>query len=284
MIETGSGVPFIISLVWTSLLVFYFIFLARAWAEYWWHTCDFEHSGSGWTISYSLGATLGYWPWTIPEGGNVYSWFMVQQFSIGVGTGSWQIRTYPLSAGALINYYKIAHHNKTSLRDAVIAIIIVAVLGQFIGAAWHIWMMAHFGGISKTNSWTWWMDYKAGRMVLSTWMNPQQTFGSILSWIGIGAVSAIIMYILRAKFAWFFLHPIAMASCLTYPSWSWLQALVALVLKLIGVRVIGAKRTYEYAVAFVAGYVWGYMIPYFPAGLYDFITNILPKLSALYVS
>ena len=86
------------------------------------------------------------------------------------------------------------------------------------------------------------------------------------------------------KFPWFFIDPTAFtASVAVGLIWTWGSALVALILRLVLIRVMGVKRYEEYAIPIAVGITLGFGAPILVVGLIEFFRVILPRFLSYYV-
>jgi hypothetical protein len=88
---------------------------------------------------------------------------------------------------------------------------------------------------------------------------------------------------MRMKFSWFFIDPAAFAFAAPYMDYCWLIALVALIVRVIMIRVVGTTRFTRYATAIASGLVWGYVAPILLLWLVEFSTVVIPRFMSFYV-
>ncbi len=175
--------------------------------------------------------------------------------------------------------YKLAQQTKMSARRMLIAMLIALALGIFAG----FWSMLHVGykhgmeasvvGPGHTFGFE---PYRDLHGFISSPL-PPNTEATIATGVGVG--SALVLAVLRMRFAWWPLHPVGYA---VSGSWSmeqlWFPMFVSWVLKAIILRYGGAKA-YKKAIPlfiglvlgeFVVGCYWGIHGAAFGVPTYDF--------------
>jgi signal transduction histidine kinase len=99
-----------------------------------------------------------------------------------------------------------------------------------------------------------------------------------------GLVLVFAVWWLRMRFPWFFIDPTALTMSMAVGLiWTWLFALIALILRVILIRVMGVKRFEEYVIPIGAGAALGFGAPIIVTGLIELFTVVLPRFSAFYV-
>ncbi|MEM2823886.1 MAG: DUF6785 family protein [Thermofilaceae archaeon] len=282
----GSGVPPVIALIMLFLAIIYYTALARVTSELWWHVDDFITTG-GYSYIYYPGVVLGHWPYTLPTEGNNYAAFVTAYLAYPFNE-CWTVRVNGLGPGGTIGLYKIAYETRTNLKDVLIATIFYVILGTVLTSIFMIWFLAHGGGITRTNSWGNWIHWaKTGYMVTGNWgfgPSGETRPEAIFPFAAAGLVLFFALYFLRIRFPWFPLDPTAFTMSLAVGLiWTWLSALVALVIKLVLVRALGVRRFEQYVLAIATGLALGFGAPILVAGLIEFFSVIMPRFAAYYV-
>lgn len=283
---TASGVPFIISIIMLAMAIIYYTALARVTSTLWWHVDDLVGTG-GYSYIYAPGAALGYWPWTTPPEGNNYAAFATGMLATPFND-CWTLRVNGLSPGGASGLYKIAYETRTNLRDVLVMAMVFAGLGTVMTYVWEIWFLAHGGGFSRTNSWGSWVHWwKTGYSITGDWnympfgaTSPNEVWPFAIT----GIVLVFLVWWLRTKFAWFFIDPTALTMSMAVGlEWTWLSGLVALVIKLVLVRVMGVRRFEQYVMPIATGIALGFGAPILLAGIIEFSNVIVPRFMAYYI-
>jgi len=241
----------------------------------------------GYSYIYAPGAALGYWPWTVPHEGNNYAAFATAMLATPFDN-CWTLRVNGFGPGGTVCLYKIAHGTRTNLKDVLVMSMIYAAFGTVLTYTWTIWFLAHGGGIARTNSWGSWVHWwKTGYAMTGAWQfmpwgatDPNAVWPYAIA----GFVLILAIWWLRMRFPWFFIDPTAFtASVAVGLIWTWTSALIALILRLVLIRVMGVKRFEDYVLPIATGIALGFGAPILIAGLVEFFTVILPRFSAFYV-
>jgi len=140
----------------------------------------------------------------------------------------------------------------------------------------------------RTNTWGSWVHWwKTGYMMTSSGQlmpigatHPNEVWPFALT----GLVLVLIVWWLRMKFAWFFIDPTALTMSMAVGlEWTWLSGLVALVIKLILVRVMGIRRFEQFVLPIATGIALGFGAPILIAGLIEYFNVVVPRFTAYYV-
>lgn len=280
----GTGVPVPIVIIMMVLLIVISTYLGKLQGLFWFHVGDFIQWG-GTSLIWVPGGLMGYWPLTPTIEGKTYAAFATATMQIPT-MSSWTYRCVGISPGGMGGLYKVAYETKTNLRDLVIGSLIVFIIGVPLSYVVYMWILLHSGGITNTSSWGSWVHWwKYGYGLYDNWtaITGDSRFEAPLQWYAIGFVLFLIVYALRRTFTWFFIDPAAFAFALPYIDYIWLCALVALIVKVILVRVLGATRFERYALALASGVAWGYGAPLLVAWAIEFTTVCIPRFMSLYV-
>lgn len=278
-ILTASGVPIPITIIWLVLFILWFAHVGRTSGEMAWGTMDWNPVPLGWYPMYGIGVSFGYWSPTVPEGGNVYSWFTFNNITYHSG------HFWRHTVGSSIPFlYNVAYSVRTNIGDLLKYIIIVIPISTLIAFTAHGWLLAHGGGTQNSNAWVWTVWTRTGSYMMWEWMaKPGQTFSWTGAWMAVGFIVGILSYIMRMKFAWFLFNPVGFMMVAYAGSWVWINALIALIAKFVGIRAVGPKKFEQYAWPASAGATIGFGSLWGIAGIANFFSVCLPRLMAQYV-
>ncbi len=191
---------------------------------------------------------------------------------------------HTLTSGSLVNLYKIAHYNRLNLKHVMILIIMCSTVFVVLGQVMTYWILGHAGGYANTNAWEWTLWAPEGAYWSgSDWGPTRYSFQNDLIYMIGGALVAIALYLIRLRFAWFFISPEALYANLFLPNYCWLAAAIALIVKTTGIRTVGIRRFEEYIMPAAAGTVIGFGAPWFLAMLVNFANVALPRFMSLFV-
>ena len=287
VLETAAGAPVIMSLIMMIVVVLYSFLLARIWAVFWWHTQHFADNATSFRTPYYIGSQLGYWPqmgafgdWDNPN--TSFPWYIYNRTQWAVGT--WTIMFTSASAGGQINLYKVAHYNRLNLKHIFVLVVMCSVVYVVLGQVISVWLMAHGGGVMNTNNWDWPLWSVEGTFFSDYWQRGSAwAYTESLMYTAGGALVVIALYIIRLRFAWFFISPEALYGNMFLPNYNWMNAIIALVVKTVGIRTVGIRRFEEYVMPAAAGAVIGFGALWIIAGLMNFGTVVWPRFMAQYV-
>jgi len=274
---TAVGVPFLIAIF---LLITWFLWQiahARVQAEVWWHDPCYWAYVYYWF--YPLGAGWA-WPAVVPTTSTGY---LMTQTAITL-LGEWTPRHFPMSSGFLCNYYYLVRRTNTSLKDAFTISIVTAVLASIVSLVTALWLANHIG-LSKS-ALTGYASYIAGWtsekgiVSMAAFTIPNE---HIVAWTVVGILTAFALYFIRMRWPAFFINPVAAIPAFWLMEFMWLASLVALVVKYILMRVLGAARFDRYVTSIAAGLAIGYGAMVIVPMIYHMATVIIPKFSMLYV-
>jgi len=287
VLETAVGAPFITNLGFLVVQILYALLIARIWAVFWWHTQAFTDNSTAIEIPYYVGSKLGYWgpmenfgDWNNPN--TSYPWYIYQRTTWALGT--WTIMFTSATAGGKVNFYKIAHYNKLNLKHLFVLMILCSVVYVVLGQVISVWLTAHGGGITNSNLWGWTLWGPSGSYWSdSSWGPTSFSFQNDMIYMSGGALVAIALYLIRLRFAWFFISPEALYVNTFLPNYNWMNALIALIVKTVGIRTVGIRKFEEYVMPAATGAVIGFGALWIVAGLINFGTIAWPKLMVQYV-
>jgi len=280
----ASGVPPIIAVIMLIMGYIVMTFLAKLTSMVFFHVGDFFGWG-GQSFVYAPGASLGYWPSSPTVETNTYAAFATSSMALPFN-GCWTLRCVGIGPGGAASLYKVARDTKANLRDVLVGSLVMCIIGVPIGMFSYIWIVSHGGGVTHTSSWgAWvhWWKYGTGLLGYGTGITGDSNMWAPFQWHALGIVLFFIIYALRMKFAWFFIDPAAFAFAAPYMDYSWLCALVALVIRVILVRAVGTTRFTKYVVAMASGLIWGYALLLLLLWLVEFTTVVWPTFMGFYV-
>ncbi|MEM4925964.1 MAG: DUF6785 family protein [Thermofilaceae archaeon] len=271
------GVPFVAAIL---LLLTWFIWQighARVMAEVWWHDpCYWAY------VFYWLYPAGAGWMWGTEIPTRSAGWLMTNT-AITI-LGEWTPRHFPMSSGFFTNYYYVVRRTRTNLKDAFIISVITAVLCSLIATIVPLWLANHIG-LSKS-ALVGYASYIAGYTSdkgitsMGAFTIPNE---HIAAWTVIGILTAFALYFIRMRWPAFIINPVAAIPAFWLMEFMWLASLVALVVKIVLVRALGAARFERYVTPIAAGVAIGYgalvIVPMF----FHIATTIIPRFAALYV-
>jgi len=93
----------------------------------------------------------------------------------------------------------------------------------------------------------------------------------------VGAAITIGLYMARARWPWFMINPAALSISLWLNEYMWMNAIVALIIKLVITRVGGVKALEEKVLPAVVGFCTGYGALFLFVALREIFLKVLPK-------
>lgn len=266
MLFVAGGVPIIMALVGPA----FYIVLTLGWVMLASQApVGYASSYHGLNLSYyfDMGTGLGQWgPRPDPNA------FNAMQMWASFGSGS---RMASYAAHGQFLSYKMGSMTKTRGRDilyiSIITMVSIAVCSQTL---WP-WFTTVFGGKNRLGT----VDYQVwdigGVWQLSNGSPP--TIGPAETWMYaiLGILVTFACFILRARFAWFFLNPIGFQ--LGGPAWSAIW-LIGFLIKWISLRIGGSRAWENYTLPTVVGIALGNGMIYIITAFIAFFTRGLPTL------
>ena len=280
---SAAGANPIMMIYFFILFILWQISIVRYYAEIWWHPPVIHDTYH--ILIWPVGASIGAWA-AVPSQSSQALY--IQNMALLVH-GSWAAyRQNPWNMGFTAHTYKWARDLNVSLKDVMIALFAIAIVGWPVAFIFNVWWLYHGGGYVKLNegTYTWPVDVALNQGVrglthFSSLLEMPFWYHGLLAVLGIATV--FIIYFLRMRFAWFLINPTAVAMTMWLTEFIWLAALVALIAKYIGIRIFGARRYEEYAAYVAAGLCWGLGAGYIIGGFYDLFMGVLPKFQAFFV-
>ncbi|MEM2185956.1 MAG: DUF6785 family protein [Thermofilaceae archaeon] len=280
---TAAGANPVMMIYFFILFILWQISIVRYYAEIWWHPPVIHDTY--YLLIWPVGAGVGAWA-SVPT--QASQPLYIQNMALLVH-GCWAAyRQSPWNMGFTAHTYKWARDLNVNLRDVMLALFAIAVVGWPVAFIFNVWWLYHGGGYVKLNEGTygWPVDVALNQGVrglthFSSLLEIPFWQHGVMALIGIILVFAI--YFLRMRFAWFMINPTAVAMTLWLVEFIWLAALAALIAKYLGIRIFGARRYEEYASYVAAGLCWGLGAGYIIGGFYDLFLGVLPKFYAFFV-
>ena len=157
--------------------------------------------------------------------------------------------------------FKVGQMTGTSAKDMFMTAVLLIVPLALFSHIFSIWFYHTYGGISKlatvANAWASGLATEINSWVTGTPafnMSGIERYGLLIG----GAVMAILMYMARMRFPWFFLNPGGLILLGAAPNLGVFAAILALVIKYIVLRVGGTRLFENNLVPAVAGFLVGY--------------------------
>lgn len=267
MLAGGTYAP--LSLILPLFYILYMFGWTRMMAE----AQEFMPSVHTYTgIAFDLGTFTGGWG-PRPDPAALNSIMMFRSI------GGWGHRMSSLSMHHWFKIYKLGRVFNTRAKDiliiSTITMVTTAIAAALIWPSWyaatggysteraveyHIWGLPH----------PWSFTYGTPPAI-----GTAETWGLAIA----GTVAAIAIYIMRARFPWFFINPVGM---MVLPNWWWPTWVGAFLIKYISLRIGGARMHERYVLPFSAGYCAGYgaiviiasFIMFFQISVPEFLTRI----------
>jgi len=277
----GFGMPAIVAIAFWVIWVVWSIGQGRVYNEtqtaggmdpVLWHV--------GWTWLHPIGVLFGAWTTQTPTASS--AWLITEANM--TATAQWGPRHSSQTTGLIGFYYAMAHRTKSLIKHTLIWTVLVIVILALIQPFLWIYVIAHGGGIVQKGS-AGITSTIGGRGVLD-WgqITPGMDFGLYGLWTAIGIFFSIGIYLIRMRFPWFFLNPAMLIATMFTLTWMWLPSTISLVIKLIGVRVLGARKFDELARPFCCGAIVFFGSLYLVSMLYNLSTVTIPAMQTKWVS
>jgi len=282
--QIANGVPPLSSILITVFFVIFVTAVGTLYGHFWHHSGDFAGWG-GQAVWWATGATLGYYPSSPGLENTNYAGFITGTLQTPYGN-DWFVRCHGIGSCGIGGLYKFARETKANLRDVLLGAIVLLVIGVPFAYTFYSWTLLHAGGTEHTSTWgSWahWWKYGFGVTGNSENITGQTQYGAALPWYGLGFVLFFVVYALRMKLPWFFIDPYAMTFSQPYLEFIWFPALVALILKVIAVRVMGITRWRTYGFSIASGLAWGWTTTMLLGWLIHFTSVIYPSFQSYFI-
>ncbi len=260
--------------VLSVILPFFYLAFMFGWARFqaeWYGSGGYPALGRYTGAIFDIGTALGRW------GGrpDPKAFFTIAGYQTLFGFSE---RVMAMAMHNHIMVYKIADETRTPFRSIFIISMIVAVTTAIAGFIIWPWWYTIIGGYSRARA-ICYGQWRIGSIWSLTYGTPPalgvaETWGMIVS----GTVVTFICGLLRARFPWFFINPVAF---IAYPGGYWSHCLIGLAIKYFTVRIGGTRALERYVIPFGVGFMIGYGA--IAAGIFswvDFFTVGLPEFMA----
>jgi len=274
-----SGIPIVVAIIGVILWAAMSITNMRVCGETW-----IDPFGAGYLVNagtYAAGADMGYWKWQVPsrEVANVRTWMMWGS------ANSWNPVYAPWGTFKMMYAFKTCEITKTSYREMFKWYVGLTVFSIVVGVPFLVWWSQHVGGQLNNPGFYDSASIPLGSGIRSFGQYWPAEWSSGMTWLyGVtGAITAIIMYLLRARFPWFFLAPPAFAITIWMSEWIGFMGLVALIIKYIMLRIGGVKFVETYGIEGLIGYSVGlaFLLPFVVAIVA--VTTAAPWFASVWV-
>lgn len=271
-------VPFLI--IWTIFVMMYLAGHARVISEAGWHPEDLVWDMKD--IGFGLARAMYGWPNPCPTPAAAATAICTRNFAWPT---AW--REVPgIGAWGLVMNYRMAEEAKLSWRTMFIAQIITIVVISIL--CWPaVYAFAYWKGVEVR-----WSGYVTGIFIrigarrftnfvaqgsVNPW-TPWTSFTSLSAWSFIGGtIITLVLLFLRLRFPWFFFNPVGIALGANAFVWLMGTAIIALIVKLLVIKIGGAAAYEKYLAPFAAGWAIGYgvasIVFYWPEQVYRAIFN-----------
>jgi len=266
-----AGAPFI----WSLIAMLWYILMMYGWTRMMGEVQEFMGSVYHQMGQvYDIGTIFGYWGPAPAQNTTALSAMMMWQ-----ATGSGGSRMSALAMHHHFKSYKVANMLKTKAFDIFVISIIVVVMSAFSAEFIWPWWMTKFGGHTGVKGY---ISYERWGLP-TTWsytygtppsIQAPERWGLTLS----GIIFTILVYLARARYAWFFLNPVGIAA--TFIGHWWATGFIALVVKYAVLKIGGSKAYEDYLVPLAAGVLAGYGINYIITAWLAFFTIGIPEFFA----
>ncbi len=226
---------------------------------------------------WDVGAAVGAWPAKYPA----ISESLVRTNMMGVALLNWGPRLSSQSWAYSFPLWKVAYETRTKAKYIFLAMVVVALTVAAIHGPLAIWWMHKLGGFEKL-----------GPIVYHEWSEPQfkqylvappdpetpplEHWGYLIG----GIVLTFIIYFLRSRFTWFFITPVGLMVGMIFPAFFLIGPILALILKVLTIRIGGTRLYEEVGVPLAVGFAFGYGLNYFFVCLLAFVTRAWPEFWA----
>jgi hypothetical protein len=271
-----SGIPIYLYLIFIVLWIIWIVASTRIVGEVWYHMP--VATPLIWPYLWYTGAGLGAWPNTVPNSDPI----AIRTMFLTSTSTFWTPRFQSNSMFMSENYYRIADINKTKAGDVFKWLIVMSLYGALIAIPLGVWL-SNLKGLSSFTGDNWesggvvWAA-GASNIESSEYFPTSYSIGTHVLYTIAGIILTIAIYLLRARYAWFMINPAALAVSLWLNEYMWLNAVVALIIKTIVIRIGGVRLLEERAIPAVTGFCTGFGALFLVAALKTLIVEVLPLL------
>ena len=250
-----AGAPIIASLILIAFMIICFFGYTYARAEAGFVPWNMY---SRLNLPYDIGAATLAFNWTQPDPrAFTYSTMFMASWNDG----------HRMTGFAMWNHmglYKMADELKTRAKDIVIILLIMGVATAILVHTVGIWAYTAYGGwtgpMGKDTigyaAWYAWfplIDAKTGKK--PAFWNPEWGFPYNWTLFITGILFTLGCFFARARWPWFILNPIGIFGAYGY--WFWPNALVALILKYLTLKIGGTELYYKIGIPLAVGFIVG---------------------------
>jgi len=247
-----TGTPIIMAII----IPLVYIFFLYGWTRMMGEVEEFMPDTNTYTpIIFDIGTFLGQWG-PRPSPGAFNTLVLYKAYGSGVDGDAGRMSAWHMHH--FFKGYKMADEMNTSAKEVVIVgLITMASTTIFAAFVWP-WFMTRFGGSSNIYQ----LEHASlGSIYAFTYGTPPGSggvgFTVTVTWtyLILGIITVYIIYILRARYAWFFINPIGMVML----PWGWWSTwLIAFIIKYSVLKVGGSKFFEEKWIPFTVGFLMGF--------------------------
>ncbi|MEM1582826.1 MAG: hypothetical protein QXK89_10030 [Candidatus Bathyarchaeia archaeon] len=285
VLHVAVGVPVLSSIIMLFLITISYLALAKLYGLFWHHGNDLLGYGSQgyWILP---NRALGLYPPTYGVENANYALFATSTVAAPY-FGHWWVRACGVGPFGLSGLYKLANETRTNLRDLLLGGLILVIVGVPFVYVLFTWVRLHGGGIAHTSGWGswihWWKYAVTGLTGYPTGITGETNPVASIQWHAIGFILFFVFYAIKRMIPGFFFDPFAMAFTFIFTDFIWFCALVALVIRVIAVRVMGTVRWRLYGSSIAIGFAWGWSMTMLFGWIIHFANTIIPSFMSYYV-
>jgi hypothetical protein len=283
-LNVAIGVPPLSSFMMIVIVTLGSLSIAKLYGLFWHHSGDPLGFGAQ-GYWYLPGSLLGYYPSTYGLENANYASFITCTVMTPY-YGCWFVRCHGVGPCGLSGLYKFARESMANFKHVLLGGLLLIIIGVPFAYTLYMWMIIHGGGINRTSgwgSWSQWFKYGYAITGYGTGIRGESSYAAPLLWHAIGFILFFALYAIRLKVPKFFWDPFAMAFSWPYLDYIWLPALIALIIRTIAIRVMGATRWLRYGSSIGIGLAWGWVMTMIIGFTIHFTTVILPAFQSYYV-
>ena len=274
----AGGIPIHLMIIFVLFWVVWQVASTRMVGEVWYHmpTAQFLQ----WPYMWHIGTATGQWadvtPTTSPAA--VKTMLMTSTLT------SWAPRFATESMFMSSIGYRMAQITKTRSGEVWKWLTICSILGIAIMMPFSVWFTHQYGGLSSFTGSTAQAEgvaWETGNFntIAPEWVPTDYTIGTHVTYTVVGATVAILMYMARARFPWFFLNPSALAISMWLNEYMWFNAIAALILKMLVLRIGGITVLEKRALPFIVGFCTGYGALLLISAFRVFSLEVIPAIA-----
>jgi hypothetical protein len=285
-IFVAAGAPFPVLLIWFIINMLTSIGGAKMFAEYTAQLgCCYTPSHN--TMLFPVGVAFGYWSATPPNIGNPAIVISTMLPAMSACIGPFQGNSV-ISMPQHANTYGAAYLTNVDMRKVFYILMAILITIFPFAFVYDVWFNTHVGirnvGVGSMatfviNSAA--IQINSGVQAAAFPLTPEQMWGTVIG----GAIFALLLEFMRAKFAWFTISTVAVAFGMgPHASWwiGWPSLLIALGIKYLLNRLLGPKRAFELTVPIITGIMVGFVIGYIIVAALVMVTVSIPNMYALW--